>query len=135
MTETLFFDATSRSLHSLSERTDAQAAALEAVMQEDRDFFLQHPDRDWYLRSVTPIEVREARSMGNPVTDDAMVLVGEVAPGSRIRLTFWGDELPPVEEFKSIQQQIRQEWGVKSVGLKDRLKHAGKGRPKAKGIG
>jgi hypothetical protein len=73
--------------------------------------------------------------LSKAVTEDAMVLVGEVAAGSRVRLTFWGDELPPIEEFKSMQRQIHQEWGVKSVELKDRLKHSSKGRPKAKGFG
>jgi hypothetical protein len=104
-------------------------------MQGDRDFFLQHPDREWYIRSITPVEITEGRSLGKAVTEEAMVLVGEVAPGSRVRLTFWGDELPPIKEFGTMQRHIRQEQGIKSVGLKDRLKDSSKGRPKAKGFG
>lgn len=137
MTETSLFDFNARSIQSAAapERSEEQAAEFEEVMQRDRDFFLQHPERDWYVRPITPVEVAEGRSLGKSVTEDAMVLVGEVAPASRIRLTFWGNELPPVEEFKTMQQQIRKEWGVKSVRLKDRLKHGSLGRPKAKGFG
>lgn len=113
MKETLVFDSNARSTQSATppERSEEQAAEFEAVMQRDRNFFLAHPERDWYVRPITLIELAEGVSMGNAVTKDALVLVGEVVPGSRIRWTFWDGGLPPVEEFRVMQRQIRQEWG------------------------
>jgi hypothetical protein len=62
MTETFLFDSNARSTQS-PERSGEQVAELEEVMQSDRDFFLQHPERDWYIRSVTSVELAEARSL------------------------------------------------------------------------
>ncbi len=136
MTETSLIDSNARSIQSAvaPERSEEQAAEFEEVMQGDRVFFLQHPDRDWYVRPITPVEVAEGRALGNSVIEDALVLVGELAPGSRVRLIFW-DSPPPVEEFKAMQKSVRKEWGVKSTGIKDRLQHSSKGRPRAKGFG
>lgn len=111
------------------------AQQLDQVMQGDREFFLQHPDRDYYVRPITPVEILEGQALGKNVHDNARVLVGEVVPGSRIRLTILDDLPPPVEEFKAIQQQIRSQMGVKAPTLKERIQQNQKSRPKAKGFG
>lgn len=111
------------------------AEQFEQVMQRDRSFFLQHPDRDYYVRPITPIEVLEGQALGKTVHEQAQVLVGEVLPGSRVRLTILDDLPPPVEEFRAIQQQIRHELGAKPSTLKDRIQHNQKSRPKPKGFG
>jgi hypothetical protein len=108
---------------------------LEQVMQSDRDFFLQHPEREYYVRLITPVEVLEGQSLGKLVGENARVLVGEIIPGSRVRLTILDDLPPPVKEFRAIQQQIRKEMGGKPPAFKDRLQHSQKSRPKAKGFG
>jgi hypothetical protein len=108
---------------------------LEQVMQSDRDFFLQHPEREYYVRPITPVEIFEGQSLGKLVGENARVLVGEIIPGSRVRLTILDDLPPPVKEFRAIQQQIRKEMGSKPSAFKDRLKHSQKSRPKAKGFG
>lgn len=100
---------------------------FEQVMQADRDFFLQHPDQDYYLRPITPVEVREGQSLGKEVTLDAQVLVGEVVPGSRIRLTIMDGGPPPVEEFRRIQTQMHQQMGTPAK--------RSAARPPAKGFG
>jgi hypothetical protein len=100
-------------------------------MQQDRDFFLQHPETDYYVRPITPAEVMEGQSMGKVVDATARVLVGEVAPGSRVRLTILDDLPPPLDEFRALQQQLRQELGAKPASLRDRLKYNQKSRPKA----
>lgn len=104
-------------------------------MQRDREFFLQHPDRDYYVRPITPVEVLEGQALGKEVHEYVRVLVGEVVPGSRIRLTILDDLPPPIEEFRAIQQQLRHEMGVKAPMLKDRIQHNQKSRSKAKGFG
>jgi hypothetical protein len=81
------------------------------------------------------VEVLEGQALGKEVHDKARVLVGEVVSGSRIRLTILDDLPPPVEEFRAIQQQLRQEMGAKAPTLKDRIQHNQKARPKAKGFG
>jgi hypothetical protein len=100
---------------------------FEQVMQRDREFFLQHPDQDYYLRPITPVEVREGQSLGKEVTLEAQVLVGEVVPGSRIRLTMMEGGSPPVEEFRRIQKQMHQQ-----MGTPPKRRAA---RPPAKGFG
>jgi len=111
------------------------ADQFEQVMQRDREFLLQHPNLDYYVRPITPVEVLEGQALGKEVHDNARVLVGEVVPGSRIRLTILDDLPPPVEEFRAIQQQLRHEMGAKAPTLKDRIQHNQKARPKAKGFG
>ncbi|MGA7952930.1 MAG: hypothetical protein WCA07_05345 [Gloeobacterales cyanobacterium] len=81
------------------------------------------------------MEVLEGQALGKQVHEQARVLVGEVVPGSRIRLTILDDLPPPVEEFKAMQQQLRHEMGAKAPTLKDRIQHNQKARPKAKGFG
>jgi hypothetical protein len=100
---------------------------FEQVMQADRDFFLQYPEQEYYLRPITPVEVREGQSLGNAVTLDAQVLVGEVIPGSRIRLTIMDGGPPPMTEFRLMQKQMRQQMGMPP-------KRAA-ARPPAKGFG
>ncbi len=111
------------------------AAQLEAVMQGDRDFFVQHPERDYYVRPITPVEVMEGRAMGRQVDETAEMLVGEVVPGSRVRLTIVSDLDSTIAEFRTIQQQLRREVGGQPATLKDRIKQGQKVRPKAKGFG
>lgn len=111
------------------------AEQLAPVMQRDREFFLQHPECDYYIRPITPAEILEGQSLGREVHEQARVLVGEVIPGSRVRLTVFDDMPPPIEDFRAIQQQVRQEMGVKATTLKDRIQHNQKSRPKAKGFG
>jgi hypothetical protein len=108
---------------------------LEQVMQRDRDFFLQHPECDYYVRPITAVEVLEGQSLGKTVDESARVLVGEVMPGSRIRLTVLDDLPPPVEDFKLMQQQIRKQMGSRSPSLKDRIKNSQKPRSHPKGFG
>ncbi len=103
-------------------------------MQQDRQFFLQHPDCDYYVRPITAVEILEGQALGKPVHDQARVLIGEIVPGSRVRLTILDDLPPPVEQFKAIQQQLRQQMGAKPTTLKDRLKHNAKSRSKPKGF-
>jgi hypothetical protein len=137
MTHTLLFDpntgATQDDAHAQlpPEWTDQ----LEQVMQQDRNFFLQHPETDYYVRNITPAEVIEGQSMGKVVDATARVLVGEVAPGSRVRLTILDDLPPPLDEFRALQQQLRQELRAKPATLKERIKHNQKSRPKAQGFG
>ncbi|MBE9182447.1 hypothetical protein IQ268_28260 [Oculatella sp. LEGE 06141] len=111
------------------------AEQLEEVMQRDRDFFRQHPEQDYYIRAITPVEVLEGQAMGKVVGEDARVLVGEVIPGNRIRMTILDDLPPPVEEFRAMQQHFRQKLGGKTQALKGRGNPNKKKRPKAKGFG
>lgn len=113
MTHTLLLDPESGSTQDAprANLSPDLADQLDQVMQRDRDFFLQHPDRDYYVRPITPVEVLEGQALGKEVHDNARVLVGEVVPGSRIRLTILDDLPPPVEEFRAIQQQLRHEMG------------------------
>lgn len=138
MTDTLLLDfqpGTTSPNSAAPKLPEEWAPQMEAVMEQDRAFFLQHPERDYYVRPITPVEVVEGQQLGKAVTEEAFVLVGEVVPGSRVRLIIGDGGEPPVAEFKRIQKQIRQQMGVKSVGLKERLKQQGKGRSKAKGFG
>lgn len=118
-----------------SQQLEHLTEALEQVMQADRDFFRQNPDCDYYVRPIAAVEVTESSLMGNPVSDAAMVLVGEVSPGNRVRLKYDDGGVPPIAAFKNIQQRLRRERGLKPPGLKERLKLSGKGRPKRKGFG
>jgi len=137
MTHTLLFDpntgATQDDAH--TQLAPQWAEQLEQVMQQDRNFFLQHPETDYYVRPITPAEVMEGQSMGKVVNATARVLVGEVAPGSRVRLTILDDLPPPLDEFRALQQQLRQELGAKPASLRDRLKYNQKSRPRAQGFG
>ncbi len=137
MTHTLLLDPQSGSTQEAfhASLTPDLADQLDQVMQRDRAFFLQHPDQDYYVRPITPVEVLEGQALGKVVHEQAWVLVGEVVPGSRIRLTILDDLPPPVEEFRAIQQQLRHEMGAKAPTLKDRIQHNQKSRPKAKGFG
>lgn len=137
MTHTLLLDPNSGSTldDTLAHLPKEYEQQLEQVMQQDRDFFLQHPDCDYYVRPITPVEVIEGQAMGKSVNESARVLVGEVVPGSRIRLTILDDLPPPVEEFKALQQQMRKQMGGKSFSLKDRIKRNQKARPQPKGFG
>jgi hypothetical protein len=137
MTHTLLLDPDTGSTQD-SPRADLPpqwAEQLEQVMQQDRDFFLQHPECDYYVRPIAPVEVVEGQSLGKVVDENARVLVGEVVPGSRVRLTILDDLPPPVEEFRDIQQQLRKQMGSKAASLKHRLKHSQKLRPQSKGFG
>ncbi len=137
MTHTLLLDPQSGSTQEAFHASLAPDLAdhFEQVMQRDRNFFLQHPDLDYYVRPITPVEVLEGKALGKVVHDNARVLVGEVIPGSRIRLTILDDLPPPVEEFRAMQQQLRQAMGAKAPTLKDRIQLNQKARPKAKGFG
>jgi hypothetical protein len=137
MTDTVLIDLQTgdRQDSPVSQLSEEWAAQLEQVMEGDREFFLQHPERDYYVRPITPVEVVEGQQLGKAVTTDAFVLVGEIAPGSRVRLTILDGGPPPVEEFKRIQKQVRREMGVKSLGFKERLKQSNKSRSRAKGFG
>lgn len=87
MTHTLLLDPDT-GLSQVATRANlsqASAEELEQVMQRDRDFFLQHPECDYYVRAITPVEILEGQAMGKPVDDKARVLVGEVVPGNRVR--------------------------------------------------
>ena len=137
MTQTLLLDPDSGSTQ---EKFHANlppelAVQLDEVMQRDRTFFLQHPECDYYVRPITPVEVLEGQALGKEVHEQARVLVGEVVPGSRVRLTILDDLPPPIEEFKALQQQMRQEMGAKAPTLKERIQHNQKSRPRAKGFG
>jgi len=137
MTHTLLLDSESGSTPQAPRAHLAPewAAQLEQVMQRDREFFRQHPDRDYYVRPITQVEILEGQALGKEVDDQAQVLVGEVVSGSRVRLTILDDQPLPVEEFRAIQQQLRQQMGVKTTRLKDRIQDHQKSRPKAKGFG
>jgi len=137
MTQTLLFDPESGSTQEAFHASlpPDLAAQLEQVMQRDREFFLQHPECDYYVRSITPVEILEGQALGKETHEQARVLVGEVVPGSRVRLTILDDLPPPIEEFKALQQQMRQEMGAKAPTLKDRIQHNQKPRSKAKGFG
>lgn len=137
ITQTLLLDPDTGLSHDVSSASLASesAAELEQVMQRDRDFFLQHPECDYYVRPITPVEIREGQALGKDVDESACVLVGEVVPGNRIRLTCIDGLPPPVEEFRASQQRLRKELGEKTATLKDRLKYNQKARPKAKGFG
>ena len=137
MTHTLLLDPHSGSTldNTRAHLPKEYAEQLEQIMQQDRDFFLQHPDCDYYVRPITPVEVLEGRTMGKLVHESARVLVGEVVPGSRIRLTVLDDLPPPVAEFKSLQQQMREQMGGKPSSLKDRIQRHQKARPQPKGFG
>ena len=137
MTHTLLLDPESGSTPQASRANLAPewADELERVMQRDREFFLQHPDRDYYVRPITQVEILEGQALGKEVDDQAQVLVGEVVPGSRVRMTVLDGLSPPVEEFRAMQQQLCQQMGAKATTLKDRIQHNQKLRPKAKGFG
>jgi hypothetical protein len=89
MTETSLFDSNARSIQSAAapERSEEQAAEFEEVMQRDRDFFLQHPERDWYVRSITPVEVAEGRSLGKSVTEEGASQLCSEQKYSRVSLS------------------------------------------------
>ena len=126
---------TEQPLDDKSQQLEHLSEALEQVMQADRDFFRQNPDCDYYVRPIAAVELTESSLTGNPVSEAAMVLVGEVSPGNRIRLKYDDGGAPPVALFKNIQQRLRKESGLKPTGFKDRLKAASKGRFKGKGFG
>lgn len=111
------------------------AQKLEEVMQCDRDFFLQNPECDYYVRPITSIEILEGQVLGKAIDETARVLVGEVCPGSRIRLTILDNLPPPVEEFRAIQQQLRQQIESESRTHKKRIKKNQILHPKPKGFG
>ncbi|MBD2093768.1 hypothetical protein H6F90_01195 [Trichocoleus sp. FACHB-591] len=52
-----------------------------------------------------------------------------------LSLTILDDLPPPLDEFRALQQQLRQELGAKPTTLRDRIKHNQKSRPKAQGFG
>lgn len=83
-------------------------------MQRDQDFFLQNPTQDFYIRSITPAEVLEAKSKGNLVSTNSMMLVGEIGPGTRARLNFEKGTPPPIADFEAIKYQFRP----KSIGIR-----------------
>jgi hypothetical protein len=116
MTHTLLLDPESGSTQEAFHASLAPDLAdqLDQVMQCDRAFFHQHPDLDYYVRPITPVEVMEGQALGKEVHDNARVLAGEVVPGSRIRLTILDDLPPLVEEFRAIHQQLRHEMGAKA---------------------
>jgi hypothetical protein len=110
--------------------SEAEQAELEAVMEGDRQFFLDHPEQDYYVRPITPIELLEGRSQGKAMREDFRVLVGEVAPGARLRLQFLGESLP-VEDFKQAKRQIQKTM----KDAPDAFKKKGKKRAAGKGFG
>jgi hypothetical protein len=107
--------------------SEAEQAELEAVMEGDRLFFLDHPDQDFYVRPIAPIEILEGRSQGTAMREEFQVLVGEVAPGTRLRLQFLGD-VPPLEDFKLAKRQIMKT-------MKDAPQALQKGKKRAAGKG
>ncbi len=135
MTDTLLLDPGSPHPPVRANLSPEATQELEQVMEMDRDFFRQHPERDYYVRSITPVEILEGQALGKPVDHQARVLVGEVAPGSRVRLTILDDRPPPVEEFRAMQRQIRKEMGGKPPTIQERIRHTPKYRPKPKGFG
>lgn len=97
MTHTLLLDPQSGSTQEAfhASLTLDLADQLDQVLQRDRAFFLQQPDQDYYVRPITPLEVLEGQALGKAVHEQARGLVGEVVPGSRIRLTILADLPPP----------------------------------------
>lgn len=137
MTQTLLFDPDTGLTQASHYATLSSewAEQLETVMQRDRDFFRQHPECDYYIRPITDVEVLEGQAMGTIVDETARVLVGEIVPGSRVRLTILDDLPPPVEEFRATLQQQRHQRGGKSATLKERIQYNQNSRPKPKGFG
>jgi hypothetical protein len=76
-------------------------------MEGDRLFFQQHPGQDHYVRPIAPIEILEGRSQGKAMSEEFQVLVGEIEPGTRLRLQFLG-ESPPLEDFQQAKRQIKR---------------------------
>jgi hypothetical protein len=59
--------------------------SIECVMEVDRRFFAQHPERRFYMRPMHPAE-RKATTTSRPVgVEMMMVIVEQVAPGTRVR--------------------------------------------------
>lgn len=93
--------------------TPLHRAAFERIMQGDRAFFEQRPERDYFIRAITLPEVAEVQSMGGSVRFDASVLVGNIAVGARSRIVFAKDSPPPIAEFREAKQAIVQKMGGK----------------------
>jgi hypothetical protein len=77
---------------------------LEQVMEDDREFFQQHPDQDSYLRPIMPVEIAEAQAMGKVVTAENWMLVGLLDVGMRCRLLVPKGVAPPIAEFDNKNQ-------------------------------
>jgi hypothetical protein len=110
------------------------AEEFEAVMERDRQYFLQHPEQDHYFRPITAVEVVEAQLLGRDADQSTQMLVGEVAPGYRMRLAGKDGFPPELEEFRARRQRLRRELLIKPPTLRTRLASAQKRRPK-KGFG
>jgi hypothetical protein len=69
MTHTLLLDPESGSTQEAFHASLAPDLAdqLDQVMQCDRAFFHQHPDLDYYVRPITPVEVMEGQALGKEV--------------------------------------------------------------------
>jgi hypothetical protein len=115
--------------------TSEWAEALEQVMQQDREVLQKCLTQDYFLRPITPAEIQEAKATGRHLPEDALMLVGEIAPGCRTRLAFTPDEMPPIAEFKALQQQTRQQLGITVNPQKVLIQNSNLARPKPKGFG
>jgi len=110
------------------------AAELESVMAADRKFFIENPDRDYFIRSITPAELSEAKAMGKVANSDSQILVGEIASGCRIRSCFSGNDAASVAEFMVIKKQLQQQLGA-DPSEKFSSSKVQKARPKPEGFG
>lgn len=114
---------------------EAWAEELELITQKDRDFFLQNPTERFYIRSITPVEILEARAVGRFLDANGFMLVGEVTPGCRTRLFFDKDETPPLSQFREMKKQFQQTFDKKTNRPQEQFKSVSKARPKANGFG
>lgn len=58
---------------------------LEVVMNKDREYFLNNPDKKQYNRPIHPLEILEAQANGRNFDSSYRVTVTEIALGTRIR--------------------------------------------------
>jgi len=79
---------------------------LKQVLESDRKYLAQHPDLDHYIRPITEPEILEGIGLGQDIDDSARVLVGEIIPGMRVRLTFMDDSTERLlKKFRNMQRQ------------------------------
>jgi hypothetical protein len=82
----------------------AQAAIVERVMDDDRDWFAAHPERRWRLRQYVP---GEGAPLDEPGATDVVVI--QIAPGIRIRLPIQCSRPPSDAEVEDLIRALRRE--------------------------
>lgn len=88
--------------------SEAEVTQLEQVVAQDRIFFEQHPEEQYYLRPISSIEILEAQAMRTSLDADTWMFVGYLGDGARFRRAFPKGEVPPIQEFDQVREEVLQ---------------------------